>query len=527
MAYDYEGRGQDIQVKGTTYRIPKDEDIADAPKAFEDYTNSIPFSEYVEVVNVDTNTTVDDSFNGKMIVATSPIELTLNNDLPDGFTLAAVAESNATIAYFGVDKENLSTEEYEVATVVTVNGTNILSVPGVSSGGCPECPECPDTPSAAVISGATADDPLFPVNTFSFTEDGQAYDVYEYLGSGRLVVDEPGMVEALIVGGGGAGGKSQGGGGGAGGHFYATDLFIPGGSQIVKVGGGGARNTAYSSLSGTPSGLGLYFGLMGGGGVGDAQTGANGGSGGGNSGIGLETQGHNGGDASSGGTGIGRAGGGGGAKSNGASGSVSGNGGDGLSNSITGDPVVRAAGGGGGSFNGTPGVGGSGIGGNGTSDNTAATDGAENTGSGGGGGGYPGSGAGGNGGAGGSGIVIVKVKVASPSFGPKTRSAVRTAHAARVENGVVREVIVIPHLDDDDTKITEYCNRIGLPGTWVDTSYTGSRRGKYAGVGDSFDVKARSGGGEFVSPPAPATAVEQDTMIIDDKEQSVKRRRSK
>ena len=74
------------------------------------------------------------------------------------------------------------------------------------------------------------------------------------------------------------------------------------------------------------------------------------------------------------------------------------------------------------------------------------------------------------------------------------------AHAARIEDGIVREVIVIPYLDDDDAKITEYCNRIGLAGTWVDTSYTGSRRGKYAGVGDSFDVKARSGEGEFTSP---------------------------
>ena len=73
------------------------------------------------------------------------------------------------------------------------------------------------------------------------------------------------------------------------------------------------------------------------------------------------------------------------------------------------------------------------------------------------------------------------------------------AHAARIDDGgIVREVIVIPYLDDDDAKITEYCNRIGLAGTWVDTSYTGSRRGKYAGVGDSFTMT--KSGGEFVSP---------------------------
>ena len=74
----------------------------------------------------------------------------------------------------------------------------------------------------------------------------------------------------------------------------------------------------------------------------------------------------------------------------------------------------------------------------------------------------------------------------------------KNAHAARIEDGIVRQVIVIPYLDDDDAKITAYCNKIGLPGTWVDTSYTGSRRGQYAGVGDTFTM-TRSGG-EFVSP---------------------------
>ncbi len=76
------------------------------------------------------------------------------------------------------------------------------------------------------------------------------------------------------------------------------------------------------------------------------------------------------------------------------------------------------------------------------------------------------------------------------------------AHAAKIEDGVVRQVIVIPYLDDDDAKITAYCNSIGLPGTWIDTSYMGARRGKYAGVGDLWD------GTEFKSPqvaeePAP------------------------
>ena len=70
------------------------------------------------------------------------------------------------------------------------------------------------------------------------------------------------------------------------------------------------------------------------------------------------------------------------------------------------------------------------------------------------------------------------------------------AHAALIEDGIVRNVIVIPHMDDDDAKVTAYCNSIGLAGTWVDTSYLGSRRGKYAGLGDRFDEELN----EFVSP---------------------------
>lgn len=72
------------------------------------------------------------------------------------------------------------------------------------------------------------------------------------------------------------------------------------------------------------------------------------------------------------------------------------------------------------------------------------------------------------------------------------------AHAARIDdNNIVREVIVIPHCGDDDEAITAYCNSIGLSGRWIDTSYLGSRRGKYAGIGDTWN------GTEFVPPPAP------------------------
>ena len=73
------------------------------------------------------------------------------------------------------------------------------------------------------------------------------------------------------------------------------------------------------------------------------------------------------------------------------------------------------------------------------------------------------------------------------------------AHAARIEDGIVREVIVIPYCNDDDAEVTAYCNVIGLSGTWIDTSYTGSRRGKYAGIGDIYDAELN----EFISPAPP------------------------
>lgn len=78
------------------------------------------------------------------------------------------------------------------------------------------------------------------------------------------------------------------------------------------------------------------------------------------------------------------------------------------------------------------------------------------------------------------------------------------AYAARIENGIVREVIVIPYCNDDDAEVTAYCNGIGLAGAWMDTSYTGARRGKFAGIGDIYDAELD----EFVAPEPPAEELE-------------------
>jgi hypothetical protein len=321
-------------------------------------------------------------------------------------------------------------------------------------------------PGAAVIGGATG-----AVTKSSFTGDGtngdagQAYDVYEFTGSGELVVSEPGFVDALVVAGGGGGSNNNQRGGGAGGMLTLTQTFIDKGPSTIIVGAGLSGSGNYNEKGGN-SKIGSLIAYGGGAGCGPTFTsGVNGGSGGaGNvAGSGLENQGNDGYNAGGGG------GGGGGAGGQGTAGSVD-SGGLGKASFITGAEIVYASGGNGGG-----------------SSNAVANKGNGGEGS---------NSAGGNGG---SGYVCVRVKVPSESYPFRTRTtAPRTAHAARIEDGIVRQVIVIPHLDDDDAKITEYCNRIGLPGTWVDTSYTGSRRGKYAGVGDLFDLKTRNA--EFVSP---------------------------
>lgn len=73
------------------------------------------------------------------------------------------------------------------------------------------------------------------------------------------------------------------------------------------------------------------------------------------------------------------------------------------------------------------------------------------------------------------------------------------AHAARIEDGIVREVIVVPDGlgdDENDQAITDYCNQIGLDGTWIRTSYNGNIRGRFAGIGYTYDQELD----EFIAP---------------------------
>lgn len=90
---------------------------------------------------------------------------------------------------------------------------------------------------------------------------------------------------------------------------------------------------------------------------------------------------------------------------------------------------------------------------------------------------------------------------------------VQIAHFAKIDNGVVTQVIVVGNDDcgggdypDSNPLGQAFIASIGLDGHWEQTSYNGNFRGKYAGIGDMFDVEAD----EFVSPvvEAPAPIIE-------------------
>lgn len=82
------------------------------------------------------------------------------------------------------------------------------------------------------------------------------------------------------------------------------------------------------------------------------------------------------------------------------------------------------------------------------------------------------------------------------------------AHFARVENGVVTQVIVVSNevITDENGVESEaigvaFCKSLfGEDTEWVQTSYNCNFRGFYAGIGSLYDAETDM----FVSPPQEA-----------------------
>jgi hypothetical protein len=61
------------------------------------------------------------------------------------------------------------------------------------------------------------------------------------------------------------------------------------------------------------------------------------------------------------------------------------------------------------------------------------------------------------------------------------------AHFAEInENGLVLRVLVVDNsLENEGAEFL--ANTLGLGGTWIQTSYNNNFRGKFAGIGDTYD----------------------------------------
>ena len=90
------------------------------------------------------------------------------------------------------------------------------------------------------------------------------------------------------------------------------------------------------------------------------------------------------------------------------------------------------------------------------------------------------------------------------------------AHFAKIEDGVVTQVIVVDNKDCADASGVEkeyigaaFCERL-LGGTWKQTSYNGSIRKNYAGVGYAFDAERDA----FIPPkPYNSWLLNEDTCL--------------
>lgn len=80
------------------------------------------------------------------------------------------------------------------------------------------------------------------------------------------------------------------------------------------------------------------------------------------------------------------------------------------------------------------------------------------------------------------------------------------AHFAKVKNNIVSEVIVVSNADcgglefpDSEPVGQAFIASLGLEGEWLQTSYSGSFRGRYAGIGFLYDEVSDT----FVAPEVP------------------------
>lgn len=82
------------------------------------------------------------------------------------------------------------------------------------------------------------------------------------------------------------------------------------------------------------------------------------------------------------------------------------------------------------------------------------------------------------------------------------------AHYAKVEDGIVRQVIVVSNdvlenieFPDSEAIGQAFIASLGIDGEWIQTSYNSNFRGTYAGIGYTWD------GTNFIAPEIPTPEI--------------------
>ena len=90
------------------------------------------------------------------------------------------------------------------------------------------------------------------------------------------------------------------------------------------------------------------------------------------------------------------------------------------------------------------------------------------------------------------------------------------AHAAKIENGIVREVLVVDNdklpngggfMPEVEIALNVYLHGCGLDGDWKFTSYNSKFRGRYAGQWFTYDPELD----EFIAPEK--NGIEEEDII--------------
>ena len=83
------------------------------------------------------------------------------------------------------------------------------------------------------------------------------------------------------------------------------------------------------------------------------------------------------------------------------------------------------------------------------------------------------------------------------------------AHFVQLSNNLCGDVIVVSNDDINNLPFPEsepigqaFIASLGLEGQWLQTSYSGSFRGVYAGIGNAYDPDVIPYG-VFIKPPEP------------------------